>query len=101
MKDKDKLASRYKEARWRRLRQAILIRDNYQCQYFKRYGIYKTASIVHHIVPATEDETKFYDSNNLISLSVEAHEKLHDRKTNELTVEGQRLRDRTKNKLKG
>ena len=70
-------------------------RDGYQCQIAKREGHSIPAECVHHIFPRDtfpEYQDKLW---NLISLSYEAHNMLHDRNTNELTAEGEELRRQT------
>lgn len=82
----------YKTKRWDRLRKAALRRDGYQCQIAKREGHSIPADMVHHIFPRDifpEYENKLW---NLISLSFEAHNMLHDRNTNALTKMGEELR---------
>lgn len=85
----------YQSAKWQRIRAAILRRDGYICQYFKRYGKMKEAETVHHIFPR-EDFPEFqWESWNLIALSNEAHNRMHDRNTNKLTALGRELLERT------
>lgn len=84
----------YKTKEWNNLRKKILRRDRYECQYFRRFGRSVDATTVHHIFPY-----EFYPelkkvSWNLISLSHEAHNMMHDRLTHKLTDEGKSLRDR-------
>lgn len=85
----------YKSGAWKLQRARVLRRDGYLCQYFKRYGKIKPAKVVHHILPL-----EFYPEHrlkpwNLISLSNEAHEKLHNRNDHTLTLEGWRLMEKT------
>ena len=86
--------NQYKTSKWKRLRKAILARDGYMCQESKRYGRTVPADTVHHIVPAREDLSRFYDPSNLISLSNKEHNAMHDRLTDELTQKGWELRRR-------
>lgn len=61
------------------------------CQISKRYGKRIDAEVVHHIFPL-EDYPEYALCNwNLIALSRAAHNRLHDRTTNKLTAEGERL----------
>ena len=85
----------YKTKKWERLRAAALRRDGYMCQIAKREGHSIPARCVHHIFP--RDTFPEYQNElwNLISLSYEAHNTLHDRNTNELTEEGEALRMQT------
>ena len=85
----------YKSQAWKTKREAILRRDKYQCQYMKRYGKAREAQHVHHIVPLEYYPEFRLCSWNLISLSTEAHNRMHDRETHELTAEGQRLLEKT------
>ena len=89
----------YDTKRWRALRQRILKRDKYCCQYFTRYGRHVDATTVHHIFPVEQYPQWAFESWNLISLSTEAHNKMHDRETHELTDEGYKLQDRLRRKL--
>ena len=89
----------YTSKRWIRLREKILKRDNYQCQYSKRYGRRVQANIVHHIFPVETYPQYQWCEWNLISLSAEAHNKMHDRDTHELTDEGIKLQNRIKRHL--
>lgn len=86
----------YKSKRWLDKREAILRRDKYECQYFKRFGKHREADHVHHIYPADEYPEYQFENWNLISLSKEAHNMMHDRTTGALTLEGKKLQERTK-----
>lgn len=85
----------YKSKRWERLRSAALRRDGYQCQIAKREGHSIPAEMVHHIFP--RDSFPEYENQlwNLISLSYEAHNMLHDRNTGALSQMGEELRRQT------
>lgn len=85
----------YKTSAWKRIREKILRRDAYQCQLSKRYGKTVPATTVHHIFPSDEFPEYRIKAWNLISLSAEAHNRIHDRMTNELTDEGTELLRRT------
>ena len=92
----DKIADPfYKTKRWRQKRSHILKRDKYLCQISKRYGKRREATIVHHIYPREDYPEYQWCDWNLISVSVEMHNKLHDRVTNQLTALGESLRQRT------
>ena len=86
----------YKSKRWQAKREAILRRDKYICQYFKRFGKFREAEHVHHIYPADEYPEYAFEDWNLISLSKEAHNMMHERTTGALTVEGKKLQERVK-----
>ena len=89
----------YTSKRWLRLRQKVLKRDNYMCQYSKRYGRMIQADTVHHILPAERYPEYEWCEWNLISLSKEAHNIMHDRDSHDLTDEGLKLQERLKRKL--
>lgn len=55
----------------------------------------KEATTVHHIFPRDEFPQYEMEAWNLISLTTEMHNKLHDRTTNQLTAEGIALLKRT------
>ena len=75
----------YNSKRWQRLREKVLKRDNYMCQYSKRYGRRVPANMVHHIYPAEVFPEYQWCEWNLISLSNEAHNMMHDRDSHQLT----------------
>lgn len=85
----------YKTARWEKARAAALRRDGYQCQLSKRYGKQTAAEVVHHIFPLKDFPEHALKQWNLISLSISAHNSLHDRNTDELTAAGVDLLRRT------
>lgn len=86
----------YKSKRWKAKREHILRRDGYMCQESKRYGKRIDATTVHHIYPASEYPQFAFCDWNLISLSDEEHNSMHDRTTNELTAKGKNLQRRIK-----
>lgn len=94
-KAKDKF---YDSPRWKRLRQSVLRRDNYEDMEAKRYGKVKAAELVHHIFPKDEFPEYAYESWNLISVSTSTHNTFHDRDTDELTETGRLLLVRTARK---
>lgn len=84
-----------KNKRWQRLRAQVLREAGYRCEYAKRYGKRVQAQHVHHIWPV-EDWPQFaYERWNLIALSQEAHNRMHDRWTGKLSDVGEQLRQRT------
>lgn len=85
----------YKERRWLYVRKRILQRDKYLDQYLKRYGKMKNADLVHHIFPVDDFPEYQWEDWNLISLSRETHNQMHDRTTDKLTPKGQELLVRT------
>lgn len=88
----------YKSKRWQRLRKAVLARDGYQCQESKRYGKAIPATTVHHIFPREDYPQYQWESWNLISLSADVHDQMHNRTTRELTQQGLELLERTATK---
>ena len=78
-------------ARWRRLRKAVLARDKYMDQLELRAGTKVNADTVHHIFPADVYPEYRWCSWNLISLTRENHELMHNRLTGELTSAGRKL----------
>jgi 5-methylcytosine-specific restriction protein A len=68
----------YKSARWKALRQQVLIRDNYTCQ---QTGVILTSgkhkpnsAVAHHKIPHHGDEALFWDINNIEAVSKEWHD---------------------------
>ena len=92
------MAEFYKTRRWDRLRRAVLARDGYICQESARYGKTKLATTVHHIFPREEFPQYQWDDWNLISLSADEHNSMHDRTTGALTDKGRELLQRTARK---
>ena len=84
----------YQSRRWTKLRDRILRRDEYMCQWNKRYGRRVPANTVHHIFPVEQYPEYQWCEWNLISLSAEAHNRMHDRDSHSLTAEGKALQDR-------
>lgn len=85
----------YKDGRWLSKRETILKRDEYLCQYNKRYGKTVAADTVHHIYPLEDYPEYGLCSWNLISLSNAMHNKMHDRVTGKLTKLGEELKNKT------
>lgn len=81
----------YKNKKWIEKRRTILKRDEYRCRQCRRYGKLVDAEHVHHIWPVEFYPEYRYCNWNLISLCNKCHNKMHDRKTHELTAEGERL----------
>lgn len=88
----------YKTTRWRHLREKVLRRDGYMCQISKRYGRLVPAVTVHHIFPRDQYPEYQWCAWNLISVSQEQHNRLHDRQTDQLTEQGKELQRRTARK---
>lgn len=85
----------YDDPKWIRLRNSILRRDNYMDKESRRYGIIRPAQVVHHIFPKDEFPEYAFSVWNLISLSRQTHNEMHDRETDELTQKGRDLLIRT------
>ena len=90
----------YNSRRWKKLRAAVLreavAKDGAPiCQYLKRYGRRVEATHVHHIWPVEDFPEFAFERWNLIALSQEAHNMMHDRTTGKLTAVGENLRRRT------
>ena len=70
----------YKTARWRKLRQAVLLRDNYTCQRTGRIcgGRYPApdSPTVNHKRPHRGDEALFWDPANLETVTKAIHDGL-------------------------
>lgn len=88
----------YSTKKWHRVRGQALRRDEYKCQLSWRYGKMRQAEVVHHIFPRDEFPEYQYSLWNLISLTREKHNTLHDRNTDELTEAGKELLRRTARK---
>jgi len=81
----------YKSGRWLRLREAVLRRDGYMCQVSRRYGKRVQATTVHHVFPREEFPEYQWEPWNLVSLSGDVHDEMHDRVTGALTEKGAEL----------
>lgn len=88
----------YEGKRWRHLREVVLRRDGYQDQVQKRKGRSVQAELVHHIYPVAEYPEYQWQTWNLISVSKNTHNQLHNRDTGDLTYEGLLLMQRTARK---
>lgn len=81
----------YKSRRWKLVRAAILRRDRYRCQWSLRYGKRVQADTVHHAFPRAEFPAYEFEAWNLVSLSGDVHDSMHDRITGALTERGRVL----------
>jgi 5-methylcytosine-specific restriction endonuclease McrA len=70
----------YNSPEWRRKQKAILRRDHYQCQLCKRYGRIREAKIVHHKLELAEYPELAMKDDNLVSVCMKCHNKLHPEK---------------------
>lgn len=85
----------YKSTKWEKLRDRILRRDKYLDKYLSRFGIAKPAEVVHHIFPREQFPEYQYAQWNLISLTRQTHNAMHDRTGDELSSRGIELLLRT------
>lgn len=81
----------YLSPKWQRLRKAILARDKYTDQLELRAGRYVNADTVHHILPRDRFPQYQLSAWNLISISRETHNALHNSVTGGLSPEGEQL----------
>ena len=79
----------YKSKRWKRLREKIVRRHQYLCRESKRYGRMVEATTAHHVWPVEQYPEYQWCEWNLIALSNEEHNAMHDRDTGELTEKGE------------
>ena len=79
----------YHSRRWRRVREKALKLAGYQCQESKRYGVTREATTVHHIWPAEQYPEYAYCIWNLLPLTTENHNAMHDRVSRSLTPLGE------------
>lgn len=81
----------YQSSKWRRLRQAILVRDNFECQWCKSAGLVTTAHDavleVDHIQELEHYPELALDENNLRTLCKACHNKRHERFEFKVTTE--------------
>ena len=72
----------YRKKAWLNIREIALDRDNYLCRRCVRLSKVRPnpAVIVHHIIPITKDFTKALKLDNLESLCLECHNKVHPEK---------------------
>ncbi|GMC01791.1 HNH endonuclease signature motif containing protein [Enterococcus thailandicus] len=78
---RDEIDKLYKTSRWRKLRELVISRDFGVCQECKRRGIVTRGVVVHHVIEAREDITKFWDINNLELVCLSCHNKEHPEKS--------------------
>ena len=91
----DEMKSKYNNRKWERKRAAILARDGYMCRESRRYGKMIPADTVHHIFPVEFFPQYMWEGWNLISLSREQHNAMHERQSHKLTAKGKELMERT------
>ena len=68
----------YNSTQWRKLRQQVLIRDNYLCQHCLAEGVVNDKDlIVHHKIELKRDWSKRLDMENLEVVCFSCHNKIH------------------------
>jgi len=78
----------YDSTEWKKTRKVVLSRDLGVCVVCKSKGVISYADIVHHIVELKEDNTKSLDTNNLISLCISCHNRIHSQyKANKTNIQ--------------
>ncbi len=77
---RDKVDKLYHTQGWAKVRRLALERDHNLCQVCQRKGLFTIADTVHHKTHARDDETKFYELDNLESICRECHNKEHPEK---------------------
>jgi 5-methylcytosine-specific restriction endonuclease McrA len=75
----DKLKKFYDCAKWRKLRQRAIIRDNNECQMCKQQGKYHNVNNVHHIKEVKHRPDLALDLDNLVCLCIDHHNEVHGR----------------------
>ena len=78
---RDEIDKLYKTNKWRKLRELVIARDFGVCQECQRRGIIARGTVVHHIIEAREDITKFWDIDNLELVCLACHNKEHPEKS--------------------
>lgn len=81
----------YRSRAWQIKRKAILRRDGYLCKLSRRYGKTCPAETVHHIYPLDLYPEHALCEWNLISVSSEMHNRLHNREDGSLSADGESL----------
>ena len=81
----------YHSAKWKHMRDMCLRRDGYMDQLDLRNGEHNQADLVHHIFPREVYPEYRFCLWNLISLTSENHERMHNRITGELSAAGRAL----------
>ena len=70
----------YRSAKWKHKRAKILKRDAYQCVECRKYGRHREAKIVHHIKELELYPELALTDDNLESLCLACHNKMHPEK---------------------
>lgn len=88
----------YHSKKWKLKRKSIMRRDGYMSQEAKRFGKRIPGDIVHHIFPRDIFPEYELADWNLITVTADEHNKIHDRMTGDLTQKGMELLERTARK---
>lgn len=72
-KRNEKSKSFYNSRDWKRVRKAVLVRDNYLCQYCLRDKKISKADVVDHVIPLLIDWSLRLDESNLNCLCHTCH----------------------------
>lgn len=67
------LREKYRTARWRALRKAVLVRDNYLCVHCMIRGKIEVGNEIDHIKPAQQAPELFFEQSNLQTLCGRCH----------------------------
>lgn len=84
----------YNSKRWRKKRAAILRKYGGLCQESLRYGKRRQATTVHHVWPVSEHPEYAWADWNLLPLTAEKHDAMHDRENDKLTALGESWKKR-------
>ncbi|WP_083480780.1 HNH endonuclease [Companilactobacillus tucceti] len=63
----------YHSKQWKKIREYVLTRDNYLCQYCLRFGIIRPSKTVDHIVPGQVAPDLITDVDNLSTICYSCH----------------------------
>ena len=85
----------YRTKRWAQLRSAVMRRDGYMDQLELRHGRRVQAEVIHHILPREQFPEYQYFAWNLISLTRDNHELMHNRMGGGLSQIGRDLMTET------
>ena len=84
----------YNSMAWKKVREAVISRDNDICRLCFDNGRITKKDLIHHIEPVKDNIQQVYNINNLICLCNKCHTKVHKQ------YEQKNLVNKTKEKLK-
>lgn len=90
----------YDSARWKALRERVLAASGYKDELERRSGRSIPADTVHHIFPRDKYPQYQLKRWNLIAVSNDTHERLHNRGTGDLSALGYSLMEETAKKYR-